>query len=140
MFCKTNFLIILFLSLLTVSISMAQNPLELRRQQLGRTQIPKLIDLGAPLNDSTFKLWDKYIRDYAPADSAFLVVSQMASRHYNINRAAVAKFIYESYLELFPEKDSIINSRIYTCEQVMLTQEPNPDTKSIYHNYILKIH
>lgn len=138
MISKSNFFILTLLFLMIASLSMAQNPLELRRQQSVRTQIPKLIDLGAPLNDSTFKLWDKYIRDYAPADSAFLVVTQMASRHYNINRAAVAKFIYESYLELFPNMDSIINSRIYVCEQVMLTQEPNPDTKSIYHNYILK--
>lgn len=97
-----------------------------------------LIDLGAPLNDSTFNLWNAYIHKYAPADSAFRVVEQMTGRHYLSERAAVAKYIYERYQELFPKQDSIIKSRIFTLEQVMISQTPQPDTRGIYHDFILK--
>ncbi len=103
-----------------------------------RLNAQTIIDLGAPLNDSTFNVWNAYIHKYAPADSAFRVVEQMAGRHYLSERASVAKYIYERYHELFPWQDSIIKSRIFTLEQVMIAQTPQPDTRGVYHDFILK--
>lgn len=135
---KIVLLIITIWTLSLVNDVFSQRPPEMRNQRLQRNPMPRLIDLSSPLNDSTYKLWDSYIHEYAPSDSAFLVVVQMASRHFNANRAAVAKYIYEGYRDLFVEMDSVFNSRIHLLEQIMLTQTPELDTRSIYHNFILK--
>lgn len=90
------------------------------------------------LNDSTYQIWDKYIKKYAPSDSAFNVVARLASEHYVRGRTAVSAYVYELYEKYFPVYQSEIERRIEICRQKMLTETPQPDTKGIYHEFITK--
>jgi outer membrane protein OmpA-like peptidoglycan-associated protein/Tol biopolymer transport system component len=94
------------------------------------------INLNEMLTTETVKKWDEYITKYAPSDSAFNVVFAWAQRHFQLQRAAVAKYIFEKYRDLFPNYKSMFDTQIRNCEQVMLSQSPTDDMRFIYHNYI----
>lgn len=95
-----------------------------------------LINLREELSPAVFAEWDNYIKDYAPSDSAFNVVSNLVRRHYSAQRSAVAMLVIDMYAPLFPQKDSILKESRKIHEQLMLSQTPNPDMLGLYSKYV----
>jgi outer membrane protein OmpA-like peptidoglycan-associated protein len=94
------------------------------------------IDLKKPLNEENYGRWHTYIQKYAPADSAFRVVINIANRHYFAKRSAIAAEVYKIYRPLFPNKDSVFKNQIDLHHQIMLTQDPKPIMFHIYVAFI----
>ena len=70
------------------------------------------IDLRQTLTEETYKIWDEYILKHAPSDSAFRVVETIEQRHFYAHRAAVSRYVLQKYRSIFPQYDSLINSKI----------------------------
>ncbi len=79
---------------------------------------------------------DEYIKKYSPSDSAFQLMSKWADRYYLLQKAALSKYIYESYKPLFPNYESQIESLIKNAESAMLLQVPDSSLIHIYDLYI----
>ncbi|HRP01115.1 MAG TPA: OmpA family protein [Candidatus Kapabacteria bacterium] len=82
------------------------------------------------------KIYDQFIRQYAPADSAYNLMLQWTDRQFIAARAAVAKYILEVYKPLFPGYKSMINAQILNSERAMLAQTPDSTMVAIYDDYI----
>jgi outer membrane protein OmpA-like peptidoglycan-associated protein len=95
-----------------------------------------LIDLRKQLNPDTFKEWDEYIKAYAPSDSAFNVVLNLANRHIFSSRAAVARQVYIMYMDLFPSRKTWLNQQADVLEEIMLTQEIQKDMYGVFDDFV----
>ncbi len=95
-----------------------------------------LINLNDPLNDTTYKKWDAYIKKYAPSDSAFNVVVRIANINYYNKRYAASKYAFEFYKPLFKHKEKFLDEQIKLYGQIMLTQKANPDLAFMYVKFI----
>lgn len=95
-----------------------------------------LIDLKKPLNKETYQKWEAYIKQFAPADSAFRVVLNIAQRHYFADRAAVSAQVFKHFKPYFPNRDSIIDEQIKAYEEVMISTTPTRDLFDIYQQFI----
>ena len=84
------------------------------------------------------KQLDEFIRKYAPADSAYNLMTQWADRHFRSNRSAVSKYILEVYKPLFPDYESMIEAQISNAEKVMIAQTPDSTMYKIYDLYIIQ--
>jgi len=122
---KLNFIIYIILAILLNTFNqqaIAQSSINLREQ----------------LTEEKLKEWDAYIKEYAPADSAFRVVAELANRHYYANRSAVTRYIYKLYREHFPNYDTLFDRMINIHTEIMLSQTPTSDMNSFYYDYIQK--
>lgn len=97
------------------------------------------IDLRQPLTPENYKIWDEYIKKYAPADSAFKVMVNIANRHHLRKRYAVSWKIYSIYEKFFPNRKSAFKQKIENYGKWMLTVAPTPDQDYIYEEYALKL-
>jgi outer membrane protein OmpA-like peptidoglycan-associated protein len=88
------------------------------------------------LNEKTYKIWDDYIKEYAPADSALRLVVHLANLHAYANRAAVARKVYSLYYHLFPKSSMFFEEQMDKLEEIMLAQIPQEDMVYIYDEYI----
>ncbi|MCX6154307.1 MAG: OmpA family protein [Candidatus Kapabacteria bacterium] len=95
-----------------------------------------LVDLRKPLNPETFKLWDEYIRKYAPSDSALKVVSHIASRHYSVNSYIVARETYLYFQPLFPNHKVDFEYEIQRMEELLIAVAPTLEQKPLYEKFI----
>ncbi len=95
-----------------------------------------LINLNDPLNDTTYKKWDAYIKKFAPSDSAFNVVVRIANINYYSKRYAASKYAFELYKPLFKHKEKFLDEQIKLYGQIMLTQKASPDLAFIYVKFI----
>jgi len=88
------------------------------------------------LSEETYRIWDDYINEYAPADSAMRLVVHLANLHAYANRAAVARKVYSIYYDLFPDSELFLDDQMKRLEDIMLTQIPQDDMIYIYDEYI----
>jgi outer membrane protein OmpA-like peptidoglycan-associated protein len=119
----TQNVLILFILLSTFHITFSQQSLNLRK----------------PLNPENYKIWDEYIRKFAPADSAYNVVIHIARQHYITRRPIVALEVFNIYEKLFPNKiEDIQNEKNFLIQQ-SLTIPPIDDHRLMYHNLIIHL-
>jgi len=90
---------------------------------------------NTPLSPENFPLYDKYIRDYAPADSAFNVVMFIANRNASARRYAASRQVMIIYGNLFPNKANEINESRKNNEIFMLCNTPAKDLENFYLQY-----
>ena len=91
--------------------------------------------LQTPLTSENFHLYDKYIKDYAPADSAFNVMMHIANNNQRSRRYAAARQTLVIYGSLFPAKQEQITERLKNNEIFMLCNTPTQDLESFYVQY-----
>jgi len=103
-------------------------------------QSQTIIDLRKPLNPENFKVWDEYIRSYAPSDSAFNVVNHIARQHLLRARYIVALEVYLIYETLFPNKKDVIESTKKELINYSLTQIPTTETYPLYEKLARILH
>lgn len=103
------------------------NSIEVQTQSIMKT----------PITPENFPIFDKYIRDYAPADSSFNVIMTLANRQRAMGRFAVARAAYMMYGNLFPQKADLIAEQIRYEEIMMLCQTPTPDIEHFYAQYAI---
>ncbi len=97
-----------------------------------------LVKLRTEITPETVKEYDEYIREFAPSDSAFRVLTHWANRHYHAKRASVSIYLLEVYKNLFPGLIKAINSDILRLEQIMISQTPEFSTLHLYHDFVKK--
>ena len=103
-------------------------------------QSQTIIDLRKPLNPENFKVWDEYIRKYAPSDSAFNVVNHIARQHLIRARYIVALEVYLIYETLFPNKKDEIENTKKELIKYSLTQVPTDETYPLYEKLARILH
>ena len=99
-----------------------------------------IIDLRKPLNPENFQLWDKYIRQYAPSDSAFNVVKHIAKQHLLRARYIVSLEVYLMYEPLFPNLNDEIETTKNELINYALTQLPSDETYPLYEKLARLLH
>jgi len=92
----------------------------------------KSIDLRKPLNPENFKIWDEYIRRYAPSDSAYNVVIHIAQQHYFTGNYITALEVFYVYESLFPNKSDEIQNEKTNLIALSLIQSPNDRNYQLY--------
>lgn len=99
-----------------------------------------LIDLRKPLNPENFRIWDEYIRKFAPADSAFNVVKHIAQQHLIRARYIVSLEVYLMYETLFPNLKEDIDNTKNELIKFALTQLPTDETYPLYEKLARILH
>jgi outer membrane protein OmpA-like peptidoglycan-associated protein len=87
------------------------------------------------LTPESFPIFDKYIRTYAPSDSAFNVVLWIAGRNSNTSRNIVVREVLKAYSGLFPKKRDIFKEKIHNAEILMLSETATPDLFFLFEQY-----
>ena len=87
------------------------------------------------LTPETFPMFDKYIRTFAPSDSAFNVVLFLANRNSNTSRNIVAREVLRAYSPLFPRRRDEIKEKMHNSEILMLAETATPDIYFLYEQY-----
>lgn len=103
-------------------------------------QTQTIIDLRKPLNPENFKVWDEYIRQYAPSDSAYNVVNHIARQHLVRARYIVALEVYLMYETLFPNKKDDIETTKNELIKYAITQVPTSETYPLYEKLARLLH
>lgn len=99
-----------------------------------------IIDLRKPLNPENFQLWDNYIRQYAPSDSAFNVVKHISQQHLLRARYIVSLEVYLMYEQLFPNLNDEIETTKNELINYALTQLPSDETYPLYEKLARLLH
>ena len=97
------------------------------------------IDLRKPLNQENFKIWDEYIRKYAPSDSAYNVVLHIARQHYFTSNYITALEVFYVYESLFPNKSDEIRNEKTNLIALSLIQSPNETNYPLYEQLAHKL-
>lgn len=97
------------------------------------------IDLRKPLNQENFKIWDEYIRKYAPSDSAYNVVLHIARQHYFTSNYITALEVFYVYESLFPNKSDEIRNEKTNLIALSLIQSPNEKNYHLYEQLATKL-
>lgn len=91
--------------------------------------------LRKPFTKENFHLFDEYIREYAPSDSAFRVMMLMANRNKSQRRYAAAREIYIIYGKFFPNREKDFKRDLNYNEIMMLCNTPDKSLLSFYLEY-----
>ena len=97
------------------------------------------IDLRKPLNPENFKIWDEYIRQYSPSDSAYNVVIHIARQHYFMGNYITALEVFNIYESLFQNKSDEIQNEKTNLIALSLIQSPNENNYSLYEQLANKL-
>ncbi len=89
-----------------------------------------------PVTQDRVKVLDSWIKKHAPSDSAFKKVNSLANRQIWMQRAIVAKLIYENYRPYFKKRREFFDRKIEQLEKTVLTQHPTDDIRYLYDNYV----
>lgn len=103
-------------------------------------QSQTIIDLRKPLNAENFKIWDEYIRKYAPSDSALNVVNHIAQQHILRGRAIVALEVYYYYEGLFTNQKDDIEAIKSELMKISIAQIPTTETYPFYEKLAKNLH
>mgnify|MGYP005816280843 CR=1 FL=1 len=98
-----------------------------------------IINLRKPLNPENFKIWDEYIRQYAPQDSAYNVVIHIARQHYFTGNYITALEVFNIYDTLFPNKIAEIQNEKNNLIALSLIQSPNEKNYPLYEQLARKL-
>ncbi|HAW07698.1 MAG TPA: hypothetical protein DCW42_00750 [Bacteroidetes bacterium] len=99
----------------------------------------KTLDLRKPLNPENFKIWDEYIRQYAPSDDAYNVVIHIARQHYFTGNYITALEVFNIYETLFPNKKDEIQNEKSNLIALSLIQSPNERNYQLYEQLAFKL-
>ena len=82
-----------------------------------------------------FPKFDRYIRQYAPSDSAYKVMLYMANRNRSQRRFAAAREVYVIYGKLFPKRQKEFKKQLNYNEVMMLCNAPDESLLPFYLQY-----
>ena len=83
------------------------------------------VKLGIPLTRRNLIEADNFIKKYAPADSAFRLLNQMANINNYIGRPDIGRTLLKIYMGYFPNRQEYIQRQIdIKTNQMLLTQNP----------------
>ena len=94
------------------------------------------IKFSIPPTSKEISKADKYIKKYAPSDSALKIVNDLATICNITGNYALARWFLDSYKKLFPRNQKYFERQIRFHTAIMLYNSPNETTLPVYDSFV----